>query len=355
MLRDGPKGITCVYDRYTYEYISDIGKGGSIHGLFRDYVKMHPYLSMHAKVHPPGPIVLLWILSLFFGQDAMSLSLATMAVGALGVVPLFWWTRDLTSTRVGLTCALMYAVVPSIVLFTATSADILFTPFTFLTLFCFGRAMARRSAPYALAAGALYALLSLTSFSLISLGGYFGLMGLWKLAKPETRGAVIQTALLMIGAFLAVQFAVRVWSGFNIVDCFAASQAQFNRDQFELDQKMPRFPSWTWKFLNPLCWVYFAGIPVTVLFLARLRRPEAATRALFIVFALTLLILDALYVARGEGERSAMYVFPFMVLPAAHALDEIGARTRSLAPLAATLSFLAFQCWLTESYFYTYW
>jgi len=355
MLRDGPKGITTAYSRYTYEYISDIGKGGSFHGLFRDYIKLHRYLSMHAKVHPPGPIILLWFLSFFVGQEAMNLSIATIAVGALGIIPLYYWARDLTNPRAALTCCFVYATIPSIVLFTATSADILFTPFTFLTLLCFGRALERRSIRYALAAGVLYALLSLTSFSLISLGGYFGLTGLWKLGNKETRGAVLQTAILMLMAFLIVQFAVYLWSGFNIIDCFRACQNQFNRDQLELDQVTPRYPSWTWKFLNPLCWLYFAGIPVSVLFFARLRYPQTNTRTLFIIFALTLVILDVLYLARGEGERSAMYVFPFMALPAAHLLDQLGARIKSFGPLAATLGFLAFQCWLTESYFYTYW
>ncbi|MBI5094326.1 MAG: glycosyltransferase family 39 protein [Candidatus Hydrogenedentes bacterium] len=355
MLREGPKGISGAYSRYQYEYISDIGKGRTFQGLFHDYVKIHPYLSMHAKVHPPGPIVLLWILSWFAGQEALSLSIATMAFGALGILPLYWWTRDLTNTRVALTCCLVYAVMPSIVLFTATSADILFTPFTFLTLFWFGRAVERRSVRYSLAAGALYAVLALISFSLVSLGAYFGLVGIWKLRNKETRGAVVQTAFVMILAFVAVQGAVYAWSGFNIVECFRVSQEQFNRDQFEVDQAMPRYASWTWKVFNPLCWLYFAGIPVSVLFFSRLRHAAAGTRTLFVIFALTLVVLDFLYLARGEGERSAMYVFPFLALPAAHLLDDLGTRCQSLRPLATTLTFLAFQCWLTESYFYTYW
>jgi hypothetical protein len=101
--------------------------------------------------------------------------------------------------------------------------------------------------------------------------------------------------------------------------------------------------------------LYFAGIPVSVLFLRRVLKPEADTRTLFLIFGATLVVLDVLYLARGEGERSAMYIIPFLVIPAAHVLDCIGRRTHSIAPLAATVCFMAAQCWLTEVMLYTYW
>lgn len=354
-LRDGFDGITQAYERYRYEYISDIGFGGSIRGLFADYVPKHEYLSMHGKVHPPGPTVVLWILSYVAGREPLGLSLATMAFGSLAVVPLYFWVKDLLGRRAALTACMVWVLVPSVVLFTATSADILFMPFVFTTLFLFGRAIDRASVGYALGAGVLYAAMSLLSFSLLSVGAYFGFVGLWRLLDPARRKAVIQTAVLMFAALVAVHLAVRLWSGFDVIEAFRLAKAQFDEDQVNLDRFTPRYPAWTWKFLNPLAWFYFAGIPVSLLFLARLRRPGADTRALFIVFALTFVALDLLYLGRGEGERSALYVFPFLVVPAAHALDAMGAAAASRAPLVATLSFLAFQCWLTESLFYTYW
>ena len=147
------------------------------------------------------------------------------------------------------------------------------------------------------------------------------------------------------------------------------SLRQFHVDQETVDAALPRFPAWSWRFLNPLCWFYFAGIPVSLLLLSRLFRPvprgaasgcssglpEAPPSWLFPAFAATLLLLNLLYLARGEGERSAMYVLPFAVLPAAHMLDQIGCRARSLGPLAVTLCFLAFQCWFTELFFLTHW
>ncbi|MBN2311137.1 MAG: glycosyltransferase family 39 protein [Candidatus Hydrogenedentes bacterium] len=355
MIRDGAAGITAAYDRYQHEYVNDIGQGGSIRGLFRDYVKMHPYLSTHAKVHPPGPIVILWILSFIAGRGALGLSLATIAFGSLAIIPLYFWARDLTNTRTALTCCFLYALMPSIVLFTATSADITFMPFTLTTLFLFWRAIHRRSVLYAAAAGALYAVLSLISFSLIGLGALFALVGLWRLRAPGLRLSVVQTALVMAAAFLLTHLAIRLWTGFDVIACFHACKAQFDQDQLNLDIFAPRYPGWVYRFFNPACWLFFAGIPVSVLFIWRLARPDADTKALFLVFAGTLIVLDILYLARGEGERSAMYILPFMALPAAHLLDRIGLAARSCRPMLVTFAFLAVQTWLIETWLYTYW
>lgn len=362
MLRDGTMGIAGAYSRFNYEYTGDIGFGGSLHGLFAEYVSNHKFLSIHAKVHPPGPIAILWILSLGLqiflgieGRDPLSLSLATMVVGSLAVVPLYFWVKDLLGRRAALTACLLYVVMPSIVLFTATSADILFMPFTILTLFLFGRALDRASIPYAVGAGILYAMTSLISFSLLSLGVYFGLMGLLRLRDKNRRFAVLQTAVVMLVGFLGLHIAVCLWSGFDMVAAFRAAKAQFDLDQVNLEVVSPRAPSWAWKFLNPLDWLYFAGIPVSVLFFWRMAKPEAATKALFIVFALTLVGLDLLYLARGEGERSAMYILPFLLVPAAHAMDRLGQASSRVTPLMVTLAALAFQCWFTETFFYTYW
>lgn len=356
MLRDGLNGISQAYARYDHEYVGDIGFGGSLRGLFQHYIDRHEYLSMHSKVHPPGPIALLWVMSYFtFSREALPMSWATVVVGSLGVIPLYLWVKDMLDHRVAFFAAVLYVLMPSVVLFTATSADILFMPFTLFTLCFFWRALHRNSKVYAFAAGVMYAVISLLSFSLLGLGAFFGIVGLWRLCDPRYRSSVVQTAVFMVAAFLALHGLVWLWSGFDMVAAFKLAKAQFDLDQVNLDLQAPRWPSWLWKLVNPLAWIFFAGIPVTVLFLARLTRPEPDTKALFLVIASTLVALDLLYLARGEGERSALYVFPFFVVPAAHMLYGLCRKTGTWTPLMVTAAFLAFQCWLIETLFYTFW
>ena len=361
MLRGGIDGISHAYQRQAYEYISDIGRTSGIRALFHDYAKVRPYLSMHAKVHPPGPIAVLWLMSYVVGQGPLALSLATMALGALGIVPLYLWSASVAGKRAGLTCCMLYSVMPTVVMFTATSADILFMPFTLWTLYLFWRALDTKPLAYGLAAGVAYGLCSLLSFSLLGLGAFFAFAGLWRMTHgrtptvPDGRVEVILTAAAMIAGFLALHGAVRWWSGFDMIACFRDCKAQFDLDQAHLDDLTPRYPGWTWRLANPAAWFYFAGIPASVMALWRFARPEKQTRGLFLVFALTLVALTSLYLGRGEGERSAMYIMPFIAVPAAHLLDKLSEEGRRLAPIAATLGFMAFQCWFTESVFYTFW
>jgi hypothetical protein len=364
MTRDGLHGISQAYERHGYEYISDIGVTRSIQALFHDYLKIHDYLSMHAKVHPPGPIAMLWSVSMFIGQDPLPLSIVTMLGGSLAIVPLYFWAADMTNRRVAITCAILYSLMPSIVLFTATSADILFTPFTMTTMFLFWRALHRRSIAYAAAAGCGFALMSLLSFSLLAFGAYFAYIGLWRLREPQWRRAVIQTAVVMALSFLAIHALIHWWSDFDMIACFNTAKGQFDADQSNLDNITPRYSPLFWKFANPVCWFFFAGVPVSILFLARLwpqraiienALEDSRVRAIPALCAMTFITLSAAYLARGEGERSAIYVFPFVALPAALLLEQMGRATRSFAPAAATTAFLAAQCWAMESVLYTFW
>ena len=355
MLRGGIDGISHAYQRQAYEYIGDIGKTSGIQALFHDYAKVRPFLSMHAKVHPPGPIALLWLISYGVGQGPLALSLATMAFGALGIVPLYLWSARVAGKRAGLTCCMLYSVMPTVVLFTATSADILFMPFALWTLYLFWRALDSKPLLYGLAAGIAYGLCSLLSFSLLGLGAFFAFAGLWRMADRKRRVNAILTAAAMIAGFLALHGAVRWWSGFDVIACLRDCKAQFDLDQVHLDELTPRYPGWVWRFANPAAWFYFAGIPASVLAVWRFTRPEKQTRGLFLVFALTLVALTCLYLGRGEGERSAMYIMPFIAVPAAQLLDKLAGEGRRFAPLVATLGFMAFQCWFTESVFYTFW
>lgn len=355
MMRGGLEGIAGAYSRVGYEYNSDIGVGGSIRGLFSDFEKYHQFLSMHAKVHPPGPIAILWLMSYVVGTSPLMLSFATILFGASSVIPFYLWMRDLFDVRTAVHSTLLYVFVPTIVLFTATSADITFMPFTVTMLFLFWRSISRGSFRYALAAGAVYALCSLISFSLISIGAFFGLVGLWKLKSSETRLHVLVTASGMIIGLVATHFFVYFWSDFNVFEVFELSKKQFDTDQGNLDILAPRFPAWTFKFVNPMCWFYFAGIPVSVLAFKQLFARSSDHRSLFIIIGITLFALDMLYLARGEGERSAMYIMPFIVIPAGYYLSQVSLKNNSTQAFRVTLIFLALQCWLSEAILYTYW
>lgn len=357
MIRDGVSGITQTYERYTYEYIGDIGKTRSIPQLFTRYNELQQMLTMHAKVHPPGPIVILWLMSYVVGQGPLGLSIWTVLFGSLTIVPLYWLTRDVAGGRAALVTAALFAVLPGFTLFNAVSADVTFLPFTVGTLWLFWRAIDRGRAGYAVGAGLGYAWMSLISFSLIGIGAFFGFVGLWKLADPGRRMHVFKTAAIMIVAVAAVHGAVWYSTGYDVVENFQNAKAQFDEDQHQLDEISPRYPGWTFRLWNPLSWFFYGGIPVSVLCIKALvdRRATGIEPGFVIVLLLTLIVLNLLYLGRGEGERSAMYLYPFIAIPAGAWLARACLERRSYAPFLATLIVVAMQTWAVETFLYTYW
>jgi hypothetical protein len=355
-LRGGPEGladgITKTYYRLTQEYIADIGQGGSIRGFMGQFIELHPDLSHHQGVHPPGPTILLWLLSFLVGREPYPLSLATMAGATLSIIPCFLWARELGGPRMGLVACAIFVFCPGVVAFTATSADMLFMPFTLTTLFLFERAVRRGFMFAALGAGVFYALAAFCSFNILCIGFYFGLVGLWELRDSEGRWPIVRTALLMIAGFVGTFVAMYLWSGFNMIECFLTG---WKEQRFDLTTQTDRWPAPWWRLFHPLSVIYYVGIPVTVLFVQRLRRPDAILHATFVMMALTFLFLNLIIPARGEMERTGLYMYPLLIGPAAHFLTTRWQQTHSEAPLAVVLGFLAFQCWLTEYLFWSYW
>ena len=351
-LRGGLHGIDKAYLRLDQEYVSDIGKGGSLRGFIGQFTELHPGLSHHGRVHPPGPTVLLWLLSFAVGFDALSLSLATMTCATLIFVPCYLWAREIGGPRMGLVACALFAVSPGIVAFTATSVDLLFMPFTLMTLCLFEHAVRKQSRAAAFGAGVFYALASFCSFNILCIGAYFGLMGLNELRDPERRRPIVLTALLMLTGFLSVFGMLYLWSGFNMFECFLVG---WREQRFDLSTQTDRWPAPYWRILHPLSVLYYAGIPVAVLFFRRLFKSDALQHETFVCMALTLLFLNLIVPARGEMERTGLYMYPLLIAPAAHLLTVRWQESKSDAVLASVLGFLAFQAWLTEYLFAGYW
>lgn len=354
MLRGGMSGIAAPYTRVQYEYVGDIGVTSGIRDLFRRYNEISSYLTLHSRAAPPGPIAILWGFTYLLGNDPLALALCTVIFGSVAIVPFYFWVRELATERIAVIACLLYVFCPGIILFTATSAEILFMPFSLVTLCFFERAIRRGSPIAAIIAGIGFGMMAHLKFTLLGLGIYFALVGLRYMAQPEKRYAVMQTAALMAVSSLGVIGAVWLWSGFDLLTCLQQAKAHFDLDQALLDEITPRYPGWVFRFLNPLAWFFFAGIPVSVLFCASLFRKHRYS-AECIILLLTLFFWNLLHMHRGEVERSALYMYVLLMPPAAMLLDRFIARQRTSVPLFIALAFMLLQCWAIETLFYTYW
>ena len=131
----GPQGalpaLLVPYAHKGHEYFGDVRKVDKIGGV-RVYLgeyagaRVQDSVSMHGGTHPPGAILFLWAVSRPFDYSLWAGAIATLLVSALGGAAGYALLRlvDPGAAAPGL---LMWIVTPSVVLFTCTSMDAVFT------------------------------------------------------------------------------------------------------------------------------------------------------------------------------------------------------------------------------------
>ncbi|MGC8844658.1 MAG: hypothetical protein ACP5QY_02295, partial [Candidatus Hydrogenedens sp.] len=240
---------------------------------------------------------------------------------------------------------------PSLVLFCATSTEILYMPFLFLSLWTFEKSINKSSIPLVFVSGISFAVLSLFKFTLLSIGIYFLLRGIVCLYKKQQfLPRLILLSICMCIGFFSFYSILYLITGYKPIQVFLQAQKMFREDIQSLQIIAPRYSLWWFKLFTPLSWIYFTGIPILFGFLGQIRTKNLEEKFEVVLFLITLFILTIAYIAPGEGERSALYIFPFFLIPSLHFW-----RNHLTNTIGVIVLFLIFQTVLTEALFYTYW
>ncbi len=356
-LRNGFFSIAEPYTRSKYEYVGDIGITTNIIKLLRDYHILQPNLSLHAKLAPPGPLIILWLSSYIFGRTPLSLAIFTIIFGSTAIIPLYFWAKELSKESQFINpilICILYAVIPGIVIFSATSSEILYMPVLFLTLYLFEKSMNNNSTIFVSLAGISFGLLSFFKFTLLSIAIYFLLKGIiFLLSKKRTLLSLTKLAILMLLSFVSFYIILYLLTGYRPLEVFFKAQSLFLRDLEEIESISPRYSLWWFKILNVWSWLYYAGMPITIGFLLSLFNKKSWLSANFYLFFITFLTLNLAYIAPGEGERSSLYIYPFLLFQFyTHQKSEL---LNSDYLFNSIFTFQIFQSVLTECLFYTYW
>jgi hypothetical protein len=165
----------------------------------------------------------------------------------------------------------------------------------------------------------------------------------------------------MLGVFVGFYLILSLTTGFNVVSSLQAAIEQVRTDLANMELYTPRASYWLWRLGNPFEVLFFAGVPVAVLFLAewgrRLRAKAWRTRVdKYLMGALALLVVfNFAYLGRSENARVSSFYFPFIIIPAALYLERVMQRANSRAVLYTTVALIFAQTWLMETLLYTYW
>jgi len=361
------------------ESIVALGKPGAnrYHALARGIPRLGPVLGRYDEwmrdpshklivTHPPGPLSLYWCLNhvfagregaagrfvrwcedwlawglrakdpsgppalvaLFRGMSDAELAGAWLATfvlrlaAALVVVPVFAMARAAYGMRTGIAAAAMACVVPSLLLF-SPGVDQAFPVVAATATWLAWTAGRRRSAWRAAAAGFAVSLglfFSLSFAVVAALAGLTALGALWSVEQRPTLRGVWPLAAGAAAGFCLPLVTLYLATGYRPLAVWMAcveNNARFNAASGRV--------YWKWLLVNPVEFLLFLGVPVAVLFVARVARGvrrawegrwgEADWPTLLL--AGVLLALNVSGLNRGEVSRLWMFLMPGCVVAAA--------------------------------------
>ena len=360
-MNDGYQSVAAPFKRYGLEYYGDVPLVKNPAHFLENFLDIRPHLSMHGRTHPPGPLVLLWMLWLFTGGSMTIVATCVVVLASLTVIPMYLYTRSLAGRDAALTCASLYIVVPTIVLYNAMSMNAVYALFAVTTIWLFYRAMDSDRLLYAPLMGLAFALTFFMSYDMANLGTYFTVVFVFSMFDASRRRYTIIATTIAAATFVAFYLVLYFTTGFNVVTSLTAAVEQVREDLFFMETYTPRASYWIWRFANPVEVLFFAGVPVTVLFFAewtsRLRTKAWRSRAdIHLIAGLAMLIVfNFMYLGKSEMARVSGFYFPFIIAPAALYLHRMSDRKGSYCIVCVTAGLLLAQTWLMETLLYIYW
>jgi hypothetical protein len=246
-------GVTRTFNRKSKEYYGDISKVD--HEYFFHYVEKMPELSLHGKTHPPLATLFLWILSRM-GLGIFASSVVTVLFGSLTLVFVYLISRDLFGEEAARWGAGIFWLVPSVVLYSAVSMDVLFMFLCAATVFFFQRSLYNiRYVPL----GAVC--FSLALFSTFTAGFLLLIFAIWlglsyfqeNLPSDASRNLALGGVLILI-----VHLALYWGLNYNVVEVFSRAR-ELNTAMMSGPQARPYS---YWIVGNLVDYFTFLGLPV---------------------------------------------------------------------------------------------
>jgi hypothetical protein len=294
-------------------------------------------LSVHSTTHPPGAPLFVWFLSKLTGGSVLGVAVLIALIGALGVLPTYAIARELAGERTARVAAVLFACSPGVLIFSATSLDIVFLTAAGVALAALVRAP--RSDGWAVATGILTALATCLTWGAL-LVGLVGIgLGLISLGSVPI-GTLVRRGLLAAAGLVATAIAVRILTGIDLV-------ADFGPTRIRQEAYLTYDRSYGyWLIANIVAFLVAVGIAHAALLVAVTRdRWRERKFGMETVIWATLLILSSVGQFKGETDHNWLFLLPLVVAVCAEATDRVR------GPAAGGFG----QAVGTEVLFYTAW
>lgn len=356
-IREGENSFVAPFLRRGLEYYFDIPAVNDAPRQFiSNYAAISPSLSHHAGTHPPGGVLFLWMGAKLFGESANAAAWWAVSVGALAVIPTYWLASMILGSSRARRVLPLYLLTPSLVIFGATSMDIVFLTFATSALAAIFWVM--RPTPLSqqalavrvLAAGLLYWLAAFMTFAVIILPVLAGCYVLAYAFKRPRQAMHLLLRLALVGlAFVFWQALAQLLLGYDLK--LVADIAMLRDLRGVQVSGHENFEIWgKYSLANLLAFLLGTGLALSaamivgVLMIRSLSRRAAC---LALATPLTLLAISMSTLFTLETERVWLSAVPAMLV--------VAASLRGWTLWAMVLILGGVQTFLVECTFYTYW
>lgn len=318
-------------------YLGEVPAIGSPADFLRRFVENIDQYGTHVRAHPPGFVLLLWLLDRIGLGGAQWAGALVIAGGALAVPAILIATRELAGEQWARRSAPWLVVAPG-ALFVASTADAFFAgamAWGFALIVLASTAADSRRAGLALGGGVL-------------LGG--GLMlsyGMALFALPTLAVVVVRrawTAAMYAAIGVVGVLGGFAWSGFWWFDGLSATRREY-RESVAQER-----PYWSFLLMNLAAFAVIVG-PAAITAIRRAREPHLRRFAM-VVGVGAVMMLGAAVSGLSKGETERIWLpFALWVVPAGAMLvvGRSGAATRRwLAAQCATA--MAVQCFVRTNW-----
>jgi hypothetical protein len=294
---------------------------------------------VHARTHPPGAVLTFTLLDWLFGSRAgISAAIALVSLPTSAYL-LYRLLGTYYSRSVAQYTTLLFVLLPAVQIYYLASIDALITTLMLATVYLF----TRESRWMALSAFVPLLVISFQLFLFVFLLPVLAGIALFRREKITLLAAMV---LGLVGFYLLVDVAL----GYNYINGFLIASNQQNPDGFMLLAEPTRYVFTRFEdiaelalFFTPfLCLLAAHGLRALWHDVGGRRLfTDTPEREPFVMAALALAGFAAFLAAgvyhTGETARGAMYMYPFLMLPVAAAIDRIESAWRGEWLLAAAV------------------
>lgn len=334
------------------------------YGLECEEYQIEYKFSDHTLSHPIGAPLFYYIGYLLFGYDTVFFALYTILFGCLTIIPLFFLLKKILGRNEAYYGIAIFAVIPNVLIFTATSFDTVLMFFSCLTVTLYYYALTENKSKWIIFCSISLFIYALSSYHSSAIGIFlFGLP--FYFAKKESSLKPIYRALTVGGITLSL-LVIMYLLGYDYLKSFLQTREfVFAIKPIALElMKNAGFTAVTrfvhWSVSSYLAFLIYLGIPAGYFLLKISEHKKIISNNQDLKFfeffiIIIIIILNLNIVASVEHERIWLFLVPFLTVPITKIVVEKIRETQFNGILYSLLVISFLQTWVFQLTLNTKW